>query len=112
MSPPDVDLNRGCTYLKVHLDQLIRPFDQECGTDVEMKSRKALLLGLNSSACVQTTKNAIAYHVRIPHANRVLDAHFPHEQAIHPSEAELHELYTFLFEVFGKGRINAYSQVA
>jgi hypothetical protein len=36
-------------FLEVHLDQLIRPFDQERCTDIQMKLRKAVFFGL---ACV------------------------------------------------------------
>jgi hypothetical protein len=55
--------------------------------------------------------NNQTYHVRIPHANRISYVHFPHEQAIHPPETELHKLHTLLFQMIGQGRVNALRQI-
>ena len=51
------------THLKIHLNQLISPLHQKRCTDIKMKLRKPLLLR----------------HIRIPHPNRALDIHLPHQ---------------------------------
>jgi hypothetical protein len=60
---------------------------------------------------VRGKHNSKTYHVRIPHANRISYAHFPHEQTVHPPETKLHEFHTLLFQMIGQGRVNALRQI-
>lgn len=70
-------------FLKVHLDQLVGPFHQEGGADVEVEFREAVFFR----------------HVCVPHSDGVSDADLPHEETVHPPEGELYELDVFLFKV-------------
>ena len=49
------------------------------------------LLGVGEGVC--------AYEVSVPHADGVFDADFAHQQAVHPAEAELDELYALELHV-------------
>ena len=84
------------TYLKVHLDKLIRPFDKECSADIQMEIRKPLFFR----------------EISIPHPNRILNRDLPHQQTIHPPEAKLHEFHTLSFQMFRQPDINPGREVA
>lgn len=78
----------------------------------EIERSPALQPGISVSIHFAKSMAMELYHVCIPHANRILDAHFPHEQTIHPPEAELHKFHALLFQMLGKSGIYAYSQIA
>lgn len=87
--------------LEIHLSQLVGPLHEECCTYVKMEGRKPVFFGLRKVSeslgrCHQST-----YQVCIPHPYCVLDRDFTHEQAIHPSEAELYELDALVLQMLG-----------
>ena len=47
------------------------------------------------------------YQICIPHPDRVLHAYLAHEQTVHPSERELHELDVLSLEMRGKRRYDS-----
>ena len=47
--------------------------------------------------------DANAYEVGIPHPNGILHTYLPHQQTIHPSERELHELDVLGLQVCRQG---------
>ena len=49
--------------------------------------------------CAAVARGTIAYHVRVPHADGVLERQLAHEQAVHPPEGELEELDTLLLKM-------------
>lgn len=51
----------------------------------------------NSSGHLRVTNQ-----IRVPHPNCILDADLAHQQAIHPSECELHEFYVLCVQMSGK----------
>lgn len=80
-------------YLEIHLAQLLAPPYEKCGADVEMELGKGIrpfsLCAL--SVAFRCIEYDMPYQVRIPHANGVLHADLSHQQAVHPSERELHK---------------------
>lgn len=49
--------------------------------------------------CVVGESKMETYEVGVPHADGILHADFPHEQAIHPPEGELHELHVLRLQM-------------
>lgn len=61
-----------------------------------MKLGKPLLLG----------------HIRVPHPDRAVNADFPHEEAIHPTEGELHKLDSLILEMLRETGVDSHCQVS
>ncbi|KAI3475783.1 hypothetical protein L1887_62780 [Cichorium endivia] len=83
--------------LEVHGTQLVRPLVQEDGADVQVKVGE----GVGSLG-----------EIGVPHADDVAHAHLAHEQAVHPSEGELHVLDALVVQVGMQRRIDACDQLA
>lgn len=47
----------------------------------------------------------VSHHVSVPHPDGVLDAYLPHEETVHPPEAELYELDVFFLHVLDKALV-------
>ncbi|KAL3952957.1 hypothetical protein ACCO45_012900 [Purpureocillium lilacinum] len=88
--------------LKVHLDELVGPLDEQGGAHVEVELGEALLLGLGEGGKIDG----------VPHADGVLDADLSHQQAVHPAEAKLDKLHALLLQVLGQRRVDARREVA
>lgn len=102
-------------FLKVHADELVGPFDEEGGADVEVEFRKSLLLGLVKNVSYDKSLKGAkggAYKVGIPHANGVLDTDFPHQKTVHPPETELNKLDAFSFQVLGQVGVYSRGEIA
>ena len=52
------------------------------------------------------------YHIRVPHADRVLDAQLAHEHAVHPPEAKLYKLDAILHQVRRERLVYSRDQLA
>jgi hypothetical protein len=101
-------------FLKIHSQELLRPFHQKCCTNIKMELRETLFFRLLRNQqrtvlcmfCVLST-----YEVCIPHPNGIPDAEFPHQETVHPTKTELHKLYTLSLQMFGQSSINTCSQI-
>jgi hypothetical protein len=76
-----------------------------------MELRKAIFFSLENVSLQQKHASSWAHQVCIPHSYHTPDTQLSHQQAIHPSKAELHVLDAFTFEMFGQASVNPCSKV-
>lgn len=82
-------------HLKIHLHKPLAPLDQKRRAHVQVELAEPLLLR----------------HIRVPHADRAPDAHLAHQQAVHPAEAELHELHPLALQMLRQRTVDPRGQV-
>lgn len=56
-----------------------------------------------------TAVDDMPYQIRVPHPNSILNTNLPHQQAIHPSEGELHKFDILRFKMGEQGCFDSMS---